>query len=153
MRWRPSKAATACRFDHWRDGYKTLHGITSHGFPNQFHTGFIQGGVSANTTAMFEQQAEHIAYIIAEAVKRKATTVEPSKGSRGLDEHHQGSRRDTSAFDLSCTPGYYNNEGNGFGEGVRSFLGDYYMAGFYVFDDLLKQWRDKGDLDGLVLGT
>ncbi len=65
-------------FDHWRDGYKTLHGMTSRGFPNQFHTGFIQGGVSANTTAMFEQQAEHIAYIIAEAVKRKATTVEPS---------------------------------------------------------------------------
>ena len=65
-------------FDHWRDGYKTLHGMTSRGFPNQFHTGFIQGGVSANTTAMFEQQAEHIAYIISEAVKRKATTVEPS---------------------------------------------------------------------------
>ena len=78
-------------FDHWRNGYKTLHGITSHGFPNQFHTGFIQGGVSANTTAMFEQQAEHIAYIIAEAVKRKATTVEPSKAQEG--KHHQGSRR------------------------------------------------------------
>jgi cyclohexanone monooxygenase len=25
------------------------------------------------------------------------------------------------------------------------------MPGFYVFDDLLKQWRAKGDLDGLVL--
>ena len=25
------------------------------------------------------------------------------------------------------------------------------MAGFYAFDDLLKEWRDKGDLDGLVL--
>ena len=45
-------------FDHWRDNYKTLHGMTSRGFPNQFFTGFIQGGVSANTTAMFEQQAE-----------------------------------------------------------------------------------------------
>ena len=78
-------------FDHWRDGYKTLHGMTSRGFPNQFHTGFIQGGVSANTTAMFEQQAEHIAYIISEAVKRKATTVEPSKeGARRLGQHHQG---------------------------------------------------------------
>ena len=58
-------------FDHWRDGYKTLHGITSRGFPNQFFTGFIQGGVSANTTAMFEQQAKHIAYIISEAVERR----------------------------------------------------------------------------------
>ena len=53
--------------------------MTSRGFPNQFFTGFIQGGVSANTTAMFEQQAKHIAYIIAEAQNRGATTVEPSQ--------------------------------------------------------------------------
>ena len=32
-------------FDHWQDNYKTLHGMTSRGFPNQFHMGFIQGGV------------------------------------------------------------------------------------------------------------
>ena len=118
-------------FDHWRDGYKTLHGMTSRGFPNQFHTGFIQGGVSANTTAMFEQQAEHIAYIISEAHEARGDDRRAEQG---------GSRRlgatpsrnwpiDTSAFDLSCTPGYYNNEGSGFGEGIRSFLGDYYMAG------------------------
>ena len=49
--------------------------MTSRGFPNQFFMGFIQGGVSANTTAMFEQQAEHIAYIIAEAQNRGATMV------------------------------------------------------------------------------
>ena len=67
-------------FDHWRDSYKTLHGMTSRGFPNQFHTGFIQGGVSANTTAMFEQQAEHIAYIIAEA--RETRRRRPSSRAR-----------------------------------------------------------------------
>jgi cyclohexanone monooxygenase len=103
---------------------------------------------------MFEQQAEHIAYVIAEALKRKATTVEPSQQAQ--DDWVSTIREmamDTSAFDLSCTPGYYNNEGNGFGAGVRSFLGDYYMAGFYAFDDLLREWRDKGDLDGLELGT
>ena len=35
--------------------------MMSHGFPNQFFTGFAQAGVAANTTAMFEQQAQHIA--------------------------------------------------------------------------------------------
>jgi cyclohexanone monooxygenase len=139
-------------FDHWADSFKTLHGITSHGFPNQFHTGFIQGGVSANTTAMFEQQAEHIAYIIAEAVKRKATTVEPSLEAQ--DQWVTTVRElaiDNSAFEVSCTPGYYNNEGGGGGQGIRSFLGEPYSPGFYAFDDLLIQWRAKGDLDGLVL--
>ena len=141
-------------FDHWRDSYKTLHGVTTRGFPNQFHTGFIQGGVSGNTTAMFEQQAKHIAYIIAEAVKRKATTVEPSQEAQ---DAWVGTIRefafDNSAFQVSCTPGYYNNEGGGGGEGIRDPLGEYYAAGFYAFDDLLKDWRAKGDLDGLVLGT
>lgn len=141
-------------FDHWRDNYQTLHGMTSRGFPNQFHTGFIQGGVSANTTAMFEQQAEHIAYIIAEAIRRGAATVEPSQA--GQDAWVATIRElafDNSAFDNSCTPGYYNNEGRGFGDATRSFLGEVYTPGFYAFDDLLKAWRDTGDLDGLVLGN
>jgi cyclohexanone monooxygenase len=141
-------------FDHWRDGYKTLHGMTSRGFPNQFHTGFIQGGVAANTTAMLEQQSEHIAYLVSEAMKRGAATVEPSQeGQDAWIEAIRETTVDTSAFDLSCTPGYYNNEGGGGGEGIRSHLGEPYMPGFYVFDDLLKEWRAKGDLDGLVLET
>ena len=141
-------------FDHWRDSYKTLHGMTSRGFPNQFFTGFIQGGVSANTTAMFEQQAKHIAYLISEAERRGATTVEPSQ--EGQDNWVSTIRElaiDNSAFEVSCTPGYYNNEGGGGGEGIRSPLGEYYSPGFYEFDDLLKEWRERGDLDGLELGT
>jgi cyclohexanone monooxygenase len=139
-------------FDHWRDSYKTLHGITSRGFPNQFHTGFIQGSVSANTTAMYEQQAEHIAYIISEAMKRSATIVEPSQEAQDRwVKTIQELAVDASEFWTACTPGYYNSEGGG-GEAIRSFLGEPYAPGFYPFDDLLKEWRDKGDLDGLVLG-
>ncbi len=141
-------------FDYWHDSYKTLHGITSRGFPNMFFTGFIQGGVSANTTAMFEQQAKHIAYILAEAQNRGATTVEP--GQEGQDEWVRTVRElaiDNSAFELTCTPGYYNNEGRGAAEANGSFLGDFYSPGFYAFDELLQKWRDEGDLAGLELGS
>ncbi|WP_084032420.1 FAD-dependent oxidoreductase [Mycobacterium avium subsp. hominissuis] len=141
-------------FDYWRDGYKTLHGMTSRGFPNQFYTGFTQVGISANIAANYELQGEHIAYIIAEALKRGAATVEPS------DEAQQQwcttireTAVDNSAFDAQCTPGYYNNEGGGGGEGIRSHLGEPYGPGFYAFGDLLRAWRDKGDLEGLVLGS
>ncbi|SBS73159.1 Phenylacetone monooxygenase [uncultured Mycobacterium sp.] len=140
-------------FDHWHDDYKTLHGMTTRGFPNQFFMGFIQGGVSANTTAMFEQQAQHIAYLIAEAQKRGATTVEPSQeGQDTWVATVRGLSIDNSAFELSCTPGYYNNEGRGGSENNGSFLGDFYSPGFYAFDDLIAEWRAKGDLDGLELG-
>ena len=140
-------------FDHWRDDYQTLHGMTSRGFPNQFFMGFIQGGVSANTTAMLEQQAQHIAYIIAEAQNRGARTVEPSQ--HGQDAWVATVRElsiDNSAFELSCTPGYYNNEGKGGAVRNGAFLGDFYAPGFYAFDELIAEWRAKGDLDGLELG-
>ena len=100
-------------FDYWHDSYKTLHGITSRGFPNMFFTGFIQGGVSANTTAMFEQQAKHIAYILGEAQNRGATTVEP--GQEGQDAWVRTVRElaiDNSAFELTCTPGLLQQRGS-----------------------------------------
>jgi cyclohexanone monooxygenase len=53
-------------------------------------------------------------------------------------------------FWRECTPGHYNAEG---AEKFRSPFGDTYAPGFYAFDGLLKQWRDKGDLAGLTFGT
>jgi cyclohexanone monooxygenase len=141
-------------YEHWADGYKTLHGMTTHGFPNLFFTGFSQGGVSANTTSMYEQQAEHIAYMVKEAMVRRAATVEPTRAAQ--DEWCRIIRETAISslqFAQECTPGYYNNEGGGGGEGIRSNLGEPYGPGFYAFDRLLREWRDKGDLQGLVLGT
>jgi cyclohexanone monooxygenase len=126
--------------------------MTSHGFPNQFFTGFSQGGVSANTTSMYEQQGEHIAYIIREAMARGAATVEPSRQAQ--DDWCRIIRETASSatqFAEECTPGYYNNEGGGGGEGIRSNLGEPYGPGFYAFERLLREWRDEGDLAGLVL--
>jgi cyclohexanone monooxygenase len=140
-------------FDYWADGYQTLHGMTTRGFPNQFFTGFTQVGISANIAANYELQGEHIAYIIAETMARGATTVEPSQHAQ--DDWGKAIRDnaiDNSGFDAQCTPGYYNNEGGGGGEGIRSHLGEPYAPGFYAFGDLLAGWRAKGDLDGLVLG-
>ncbi|MET0704572.1 MAG: NAD(P)/FAD-dependent oxidoreductase [Mycobacterium sp.] len=139
-------------YDHWGKGFQTLHGMTSRGFPNQFFTGFTQAGVGANNTAMYDQQGTHIAYIISEALARGAVTVEPSQDAQ--DDWVQTIRETASAagdFAEQCTPGYYNNEGGGDG-GIRSPLGEPYGPGFYAFDDLLKDWRSDGSMQGLVLG-
>ena len=142
-------------FDHWSDGYKTLHGFTTRGFPNQFFTGFITGAASRRTSRRcYEQQAEHIAYVIAEALRRGVTSLEPTQEAQDAwCRHGEGDGDRQLRVRLSeCTPGYYNNEGGGGGEGLRSHLGELYAPGFYAFDDLLTVWRDKGDLDGLELG-
>ncbi|MGI8334217.1 flavin-containing monooxygenase [Actinomadura scrupuli] len=136
-------------YDHWAKGYRTLHGITSHGFPNLFFTGFIQGGVTASTTAMFEQQADHISYIVQVALERGASVVEPT--TEAQDEWGRTVKEtavDNSSFQRECTPGYYNNEGE---QNIRSHLGEPYWPGFYAMEDLLQAWRDTGELEGLVL--
>ena len=136
-------------YDHWRDGFRTFHGMTTHGFPNLFITGFIQGGVTVNVSNMYDQQTRHIAHIIKQAMDRGVTTVEPTKDAedawvRTMRET-EVSNRD---FLLECTPGYYNNEG---GTVIRSHLGEVYGPGFHAFLDLLAEWRATGQLEGLAL--
>ncbi|WP_200857026.1 hypothetical protein, partial [Klebsiella pneumoniae] len=102
-------------------GFRTLHGITTHGFPNIYFTGFIQGGVTAATTLMFEQQADHIAYIVKQAQERGVAVVEPTADAEeGWVQTIRANTVDNSTFVSECTPGYYNSEGEPNG---RSFLG------------------------------
>jgi cyclohexanone monooxygenase len=137
-------------YDHWAKGYRTLHGITSHGFPNLLWTGFIQGGVTASTIEMFEQQSRHIAYIVSQALARGVSTVEPTEEAvEAWCATVRETAIDNTNFQRECTPGYYNNEGEDL---IRSHLGDPYWPGFYAMEDLLQAWRDSGELKGLTLG-
>jgi cyclohexanone monooxygenase len=145
-------------YDHWAEGFRTFHGFTTRGFPNQFFTGFTQAGVGANNTAMYDQQATHIAYLIAETLKRGAATVEPAEEAQ--DDWVRTVREnaiDVSAFQMECTPSYFNDEGGRPGAGgkrkFRTIYGEPYPAGFYAFGDLIEAWRDEGGMRGLVLAA
>ena len=136
-------------YEHWKDGFKTFHGLTSPGFPNQFFTGFTQVGVNANLTTMLYDQLTHICYIIAETIKRGAVVVEASKEAQeswARTMREQG--YNPAELLADCTPGYYNNEG---GKQKRSHIGDVYAPGIYAFNALLEDWRNKGDMEGLRL--
>jgi cyclohexanone monooxygenase len=136
--------------DYWSNGFRTLHGFTSNGFPNWFYIGISQNGLSVNMTAMFDDQARHIAYIISEAQKRQALTVEPSvEAQEAWVEHVHSLAVNNRAFLEACTPGYYNNEGS---ERPGSLAAETYSPGINAFNDLVAQWRAKGDLEGMILG-
>jgi cation diffusion facilitator CzcD-associated flavoprotein CzcO len=135
-------------YAHWSNEFRTLHGMMTHGFPNQFFTGFIQGGLNASTTEVFHRQTQHIAFIIQQALARGAKFVEPTLQAQ--DEWVKTIR--ATAFDLSqfqreCTPSYFNNEGDE--KKARWFLGESYGPGWDAFQGLMQEWRDKGDLAGL----
>jgi cyclohexanone monooxygenase len=137
-------------YDHWGKGYKTLHGIVSHNFPNFFFTGYSQGGVAGSLTLGLETQARHIAYIVKEMLARGATVFECTK------EAEAGwcqTIKDKFVFDReffnSCTPGYFNYEGETVE--VYTIFGEPYGDGFYAFEKVLVDWRETGKLPGLEL--
>ena len=137
-------------FDHWSEGYKTLHGTMTHGFPNQFYIGYIQGGLNASVTEQFGKQGRHIAYIINEVLKRGATVVEPSKEAQDEYVHRfEELEIDLSDFQGHCPPSYFNNEGEAKAK-FALFRG--WGHGWDAFQKLLQDWRAQGDLQGLVLG-
>jgi cyclohexanone monooxygenase len=144
-------------YDHWGDGYQTLHGATTHGFPNLFLIGFYQGGLNANITELLNRQGYHIVYIIKEALARGVITVEPSQEAQDdWVRHIRETAIDLSQFVLECPPGYFNNEGERYvtsegEERLRWYLGESYGPGWDAFEQLLREWRDNGELKGLVL--
>jgi cation diffusion facilitator CzcD-associated flavoprotein CzcO len=136
-------------YDHWKEGPVTLHGITTHGFPNQFFIGYIQGGINSSVTEHFGRQGAHAAWIIAEALKRDIKVVEASQEGQDayLKQFHE-IEIDLSAQQAECPPGYFNNEGD---PKAKWALFRPWGYGWDNFEAMLAAWRAKGDFEGMVL--
>ncbi len=137
-------------YDHWADGFRTLHGLSSHGFPNWFTIGINQNGLSPNMTAMFDDQAVHVSYIIDQVKKRGLQVAEVSSEAEEAWVAQIVTLAGTGASEFleACTPGYYNREGTSANVSKQNSP---YAAGINAFNDLLKQWREQGDLQGMEL--
>jgi cyclohexanone monooxygenase len=139
--------------DYWSDGMKTLHGFTSHGFPNYFLLGMSQNGGSVNLTSVLDDQAQHVSYIIKAVMDRDLRFVEPTIEAEAswVAEIKRLAVMGTEFLE-ACTPGYYNAEG-GVGRGAAPGLGvQGYTPGVNAFNALMAKWRETGDMEGLVLG-
>jgi len=146
-------------YENWKGGYKTLHGMMTHGFPNLFTTGYYQGGLNSTLTLNFEEQVEHMAYIISEVMARGAAAAEVSLDAQDAwIKHMRDVEVDRTEWIAACTPSYFNNEGkpdvdeNG-NEKYRFYLGELYGLGWDAFIQVLEAWREHGKLEGLVLET
>lgn len=140
----------ASLYRHWAEGYSTLHGMMTRGFPNLMFTGFIQSAFNATTTELTNRHCEHLAYIIRQALDRNTPVVEPTRSAE--DEwvaHVRATAIDSSDFARECTPSYFNGEGDP--NKKRWFAGEPYGPGWEAFEQLLKEWRDDGQLQGLQL--
>jgi cyclohexanone monooxygenase len=144
-------------YDNWKGGYKTLHGMMTHGFPNLFTTGYYQGGLNSTLTLNFEEQVRHMVYIIQETRAKGAVAAEVSSEAQDAwIAEMRATEVDRTEWIQSCTPGYFNNEGkpdvdeNG-NEKYRFYLGELYGPGWDAFMQVLADWREAGELEGLML--
>ena len=99
--------------DYWADGMRTFHGFLSHGFPNCFHMGLTQTGLTANFTYMLNKQAHHVAQLI---------TRGQSAQSANQSSQHPRPRRSgceivngpnpMTKYQSVCTPGLLQRRGD-----------------------------------------
>ena len=134
--------------DLWgEEGARSYHGIMVRNFPNLFIIGGPQGGFTANFPHNLNEQACHVGYIVGRAKSGNTKVLHPSKEAQDAwVEEVIDKARLREDFFKECTPGYYNNEGK-LNKSARQHGA--YGGGSIAYFDLLKQWRDAGDMPGL----
>ncbi len=134
--------------EHWSGGPKTLHGFYSSRFPNLFHMGITQNTVTANFPHMLQDQARHITEVVQHAKRSESRVIEPSDEAEAqwceTIERTESKNRD---YQLECTPGYYNNEGQ-LDKGP-GFVGGLYGGGPIEFQKIVDEWLSNGEMKGL----
>ncbi|HEY1852661.1 MAG TPA: NAD(P)/FAD-dependent oxidoreductase [Candidatus Binataceae bacterium] len=134
--------------EYWAKGMKTHHGFLSHGFPNCFHMGLTQTGLAPNFTYMLDGQANHIAHVINEVRGREGRSVEPTPEAEAEWVKIVTAPSFITEYQNTCTPGYYNGEGQNAHQG---FLDSQYPEGAVRFYEMLARWREQGTLEGLIV--
>ncbi|KAF9882918.1 hypothetical protein FE257_004899 [Aspergillus nanangensis] len=135
--------------EHWKDGPRTLHGLYTRHLPNHFIMSITQTALAPNFQHLLNEQAKHIAFVVAETMRRGATTVETSQAAE--DEWIRtiirlGKLKED--FLRECTPSYYNDEGV---ISEKTLKTGRYGLGAPHFFQLLANWREKGTMAGLEL--
>jgi len=135
----------------WANGIRTLHGMHVRGFPNCFLMNMAQSGFTANFPHILNEQAKHLAYIIRRAMDDELRTVEVSAAAESAwIERCIEKAAEVATFLESCTPGYYNGEGqSSFFTGQNGFYGG--GRGSVELIGLLEAWRRDDSLPGMEL--
>ncbi|MFT4658708.1 MAG: cation diffusion facilitator CzcD-associated flavoprotein CzcO [Candidatus Aldehydirespiratoraceae bacterium] len=135
--------------EKWDGGMETLHGIFSHGFPNLFIISPGQAGFTVNFPHLIDEQARHISHVVQQAISRDIATVEVTDAAeQDWVQTVIEKSRVSLPFLESCTPGYYNNEGQ---PERRAAQNSTYGGGSIEYFQILADWRSESSMPGLHL--
>ncbi len=137
--------------EYWADGMRTLHGVHIRHFPNLFMVQPTQAAnLIANVPHNIVDHADTIAAVVRAAEDRGAAKVEPTEEAEQawIDLIASGAGRAIGGTE--CTPGYYNNEGQGYADQSRFTAG--HPAGAMAYFMHIDAWRKSGSFEGLAFG-
>jgi cation diffusion facilitator CzcD-associated flavoprotein CzcO len=140
--------------EKWQDGVVRLHGMATHGFPNMFimPAPGQQAVTTHNFTHLMVIGAEHIAETVGLLEERGVKAFEVTEAAENAwTDIILSTARDNTAFMAACTPSRLNFEGNPSMLNPRSGA---YGGGYgdvFGFQDLLADWRARGDFEGWEL--
>lgn len=130
----------------WRDGIRTLHGVSVSGFPNCFVLSIAQSGFTVNFPYLLDIQATHTAALIAWALGRGAETLEAAADAETAWVDTILERSAASAGRAkACTPGYYNREGQA---NAQTRQGSFFFGSPTEYADILAASRANGAPEG-----
>ena len=133
----------------WAEGPATLHGVLSNGFPNMFMISTVQGAQATNFVHSITETAQHVAFLIEQCIKGNIATIEPEIAAQeNWFETLFAQLWGIARYNATCTPGYLNSEGGG---DMRSARAIAWMTSVLGFAEYVENWRQQGDLPGLVL--
>ena len=134
--------------DHWGAGLRTLHGIHVHGFPNFFAVQMNQAANYAlNIPHNIVDHAKTIAQVVGHAEAAGFAEVEPTPEAEESWVNLILTTGPSLIASPDCTPGFWNNEGQGWSKEFRQSQG--HPDGPQGFFEHMAAWRKAGDFKGL----
>ncbi len=136
----------------WADGMRSMHGMHVHGFPNAFVVAAAQAAnLISNYPHNLSEAGRTVAAIVAHAESVGAREVEvTAEAEQAWVDLILSNERMLIGSDPTCTPGYYNNEGQD--PGIRGKLnGSGYPGGPVAFFEFIERWRTDGAFEGLEI--
>jgi cyclohexanone monooxygenase len=132
----------------WAEGPSTLHGIHTRGFPNMLMLSTVQGFQAVNFVHPITEVSAHIVQTIKRCVDENIKTLEPTpEAMEAWFWVLMGTVEGYARYNMTCTPGYLNNEGAA-GD-MKAARGSTYLGSAIDMLDILDRWRDAGDMAGL----
>ncbi|MEI7716855.1 MAG: NAD(P)/FAD-dependent oxidoreductase [Mycobacterium sp.] len=135
--------------ERWAREFSTLHGMLISGFPNLFFIGGMQGTLATTRTYDMSIQTEHCATIMEHCRQQTVDRVEVrTDAERSWLEDMAQSRVDHTNYFHECTPGLFNQEGNG--EPIWNY---YYGKGPVAYRRVLERWISEKLTTDLSFGA